>query len=172
MRDYETSLTWEQMDYLFDIDPIAGSVIWKNPSGNRAANLKGKPAGCFCHPFGYVPIYINKKMYKRHRLIWFYVHKKWPCVDIDHIDGSKQNDSINNLREADKSQNMFNSKIRITNKSGIKGICWDRRRKRWKATIRAYNKEIHIGRYLTLEEATFARISAEEKYHGEFRRAA
>lgn len=171
MRDSETGLTWEDVDFLFEVNVDMGSIKWKNPTCNRAKFLKGKEAGCHKHSLGYVNIYINRKSYKRHRLIWFYANKRWPELDIDHIDGSKSNDIISNLREATKSQNLRNSKISKNNTSGVKGVAWDKIRKKWRAKIKAGN-EVYLGRFSTKDEAISARFLAEQQYHGRFARGA
>ena len=50
-----------------------------------------------------------------------------PCVD--HIDNSKGNNRIDNLRWATISENGMNCKIPNTNTSGTKGVWWDKERK-------------------------------------------
>ena|SRR3990167_1812976 len=48
---------------------------------------------------GYLNLYINGKMYRSHRLAWFYIHGKWPKFEIDHVDRNRANNSIKNLRD-------------------------------------------------------------------------
>jgi hypothetical protein len=55
------------------------------------------------------------------------------------------------------------------NKSGIIGVCWNKREEKWVAQIMLNNKNIHLGRFDDLEEACEARKEAEIKYFGEFR---
>lgn len=50
------------------------------------------------------------------------------------------------------------------NKSGHKGVYYDKRRGLWYAYINIHGKRINLGRYITKEKAIQERISAEEKY--------
>lgn len=164
-------LTWKRLNYLLEILPESGNVLWKNPPGLRGSFLVGKPAGCFRHKLKYVHICLDRKIYKRHRLIWFFVHKRWPINDIDHINGNKQDDRLCNLREATRSQNMFNSKLKRNNSSGRKGIVWDKRRLKWRVRMVVKQNEIYVGRFDSFNEALAARVIAEQKHHGEYARA-
>jgi AP2 domain len=56
-------------------------------------------------------------------------------------------------------------KLRSDNKSGVKGVVWDKSRSKWKAEIKFGGKVIYLGRFDTLEEAKQSRLEAEEKYH-------
>jgi hypothetical protein len=53
---------------------------------------------------------------------------------------------------------------------GIKGVCYDPARSRYRATIAVNGKYMHLGRFSTSEEAQKAYSVAAEKYHGEFAR--
>ena len=86
-----------------------------------------------------------------------------PCVD--HIDNNTLNNNINNLRWATTSENGMNQKMSIKNTSGVKGVRYDKDRKKWKAEIKLNGINMHIGRYETIEEATRARqIKADELF--------
>lgn len=101
----------------------------------------------------------GKRIYAHH----FILPKRKDLV-TDHIDQNKKNNRSSNLRYATKSQNSFNGKVRKNNKSGIIGVSWCRKSKKWKATIRVNRKKIHLGFFEDLKDAAKARFSAEEKY--------
>ncbi len=93
--------------------------------------------------------------------------------EIDHIEPGELRGLDNrrsNLRLADRSQNMANVGLRVTNKSGYKGVWWDEGRKKWAAKIRVNYKAIHLGRYLVREDAARAYDIAAVRYFGEFAR--
>lgn len=168
--DVTSGLSWAEVDDLFWIDPEKGEVIWKNPQVFNANFLRGKPAGTFGHVLGYVMICIKRKSYKRHRLIWFYVHKRWPENDLDHIDGDNTNDKISNLREATRAQNMWNSIISKRNKSGTKGVSWSAQKGKWNAQLMVNGHLVRLGQFKLLDDAVNARKSAELVYHQGYRR--
>jgi hypothetical protein len=71
---------------------------------------------------GYVSIRIESRVYKAHRLAWLYVTGNMPTKLIDHINGDKSDNRWKNLREVTNQENCRNQKIRITNKTGYKGV--------------------------------------------------
>lgn len=85
---------------------------------------------------------------------------------VDHINRDKLDNRRSNLRIVTHSINHFNSKLLITNKSGINGVFYDKQRKKWTARIEINSKSIFLGRFLTIEEAANARKQAERKYLG------
>lgn len=64
--------------------------------------------------------------------------------------------------------NNLSAKIRKNNTSGIKGVCWDKRRNKWLAQIRFQGRNYNLGRYAKIEDAAEARKEAEEKKFGDF----
>ena len=89
---------------------------------------------------------------------------------IDHIDGNPLNNKISNLRLATMSQNQCNKKVQTNNKSGVTGVYFINDTNKWTASIQLSGKKVVLGCYQTKEEARQARIEAEKKYFGKFRR--
>lgn len=87
---------------------------------------------------------------------------------IDHIDRNAFNNQKSNLRLATKSQNAMNSKLRVDNTSGIKGVSWKKDKNKWLAYIDFNNKRIFIGYFNNLKDAAKSRIETELKYFKEF----
>lgn len=50
------------------------------------------------------------------------------------------------------------------NKSGFKGVYFNKSRNKWEAYINIHNRKISLGRYFTIEEAIKVRKEAENKY--------
>lgn len=125
-----------------------------------------KPAGDIDKRYGYRRIQIEGKIYKAHRLIWKYHYGKDPKEFIDHIDGNRTNNNMENLREATRQQNGFNRGPQKNNKLGIKGVRKDGNK--YRATIIINGKEKHLGMFFTIEEARLAREEAEKKLFKEF----
>ena len=120
---------------------------------------------------GYTKIKWAGKMYQAHRLIFAY-HHSWLPDEVDHINGDRADNRIENLRAATKNLNQHNAQRRSDNKSGVKGVHWCERDKRWIAIIRCDNKVAFCGYYRDLSAAKIAVQEAREQLHGSFARHA
>ena len=138
-------------------------LFWKKPT--RKQDI-GKVAG-YIRPDGYVRIKIEGKLYYGHRIIFIYYNGYLPKF-IDHIDGNPRNNNINNLREASRCQNSYNSKIAINNKSGVKGVSWHKKASKWMVCILANSKVNYLGLYDHIEDAKKVALDARKELHGEF----
>ena len=121
--------------------PLTGHFHWhKRKNGCRKSQRAG-----YIGVDGYCTIRINGTLYKAHRLAWFYVHKRWPSKFIDHVNGDRGDNRLENLREAEHSDNIQNSKLSKLNKSGYKGVSFHKRRRKWRARIRARGEVFELG---------------------------
>lgn len=89
-------------------------------------------------------------------------------VVVDHINGDGLDNRRSNLRVATNAENGRNRRISVANKSGFKGV--DFNRGRWRATIRDGSRPVFLGRFKTPEEAHDAYCKAAVKLHGDFSR--
>lgn len=121
-------------------------------------------------PDGYTYIKIDKKDYGAHILACFYINEKWPTNDVDHIDGNRSNNKYKNIRVATRSQNKMNTKLRSDNTTGVKGVYFCNRTKKYQAQITLNGKNKYLGRYKTLKEARAAYCNAARELFGEFAR--
>lgn len=71
-----------------------------------------------------------------------------------------------NCKWATATEQQRNQRIQRNNSSGVKGVSWDKSKQKWAVQITANYKNIHIGRFSSLQEAALARKRAEEKYWG------
>jgi hypothetical protein len=62
-------------------------------------------------------------------------------VFVDHIDGNPLNNQRGNLRLVSNRQNCLNQKIGVRNKSGYKGVWWNKESGKWATGVRGENKE-------------------------------
>lgn len=108
------------------------------------------------------------KMYLAHRVAWAIHYGEWPKSDIDHIDGDKKNNRINNLRTALPAENLRNKKKTKANKSGLKGVSWDASRGRWRAVIAKNGRQKFLGYFDDIEHGHAAYVAASASMHGEF----
>lgn len=114
---------------------------------------------------GYRQITINYKMYLAHRLAWFYLYGSFPNGFIDHINGNKQDNRIENLRIVSHIGNCQNQrKATSRSKTGLIGVCSDVNN-RYRARIRVNGKDFHLGVYSSPEEAHEIYKKAKRLFH-------
>jgi hypothetical protein len=141
-----------------------GVLYWKKTSGRK---LKGNQAGWLNK--GYVMVGIGGEEHPAHRII-FLLHHGYCPEYIDHVDGNRSNNRIENLRSATLNENARNCKKPSHNTSGYKGVCWDKNRNKWMAYITINNKFKSLGRYEQIEDAHFAYTNAAKQHFGNFAR--
>lgn len=83
---------------------------------------------------------------------------------LDHINNDTLDNRKENLRITTTSNNLRNGTIRVNNTTGVKGVCYNKDRKKYEARIKVNYKNILLGRFDTLEEAKNKRKDAEIKY--------
>jgi hypothetical protein len=159
-------LSQARLKELLNYDPGSGEFTWK--AARRGIQI-GWIAG-HVWPDGYRKITIDGQPYQAHHLAWLYVHGKLPRR-IDHKDGQRDHNSIDNLRLATQSQNRANSRRSITNTSGFKGVSWDPKTQNWRPGIMKDGKTVRFGRFSTAEEAHRAYVAKAVELFGEFARA-
>jgi len=132
----------------------------------RGKLKKGQKIGCV-NGKGYKQTLYKGKIYTIHRIIFLMQHGNLPKF-IDHIDGNRTNNRIENLREATHQQNCWNMSFSTRNSSGIKGVSWNKQRKQWIAQVGINGKPMYFGGYKDLELAELVVQMAREKYHGKY----
>jgi hypothetical protein len=140
-----------------------GELYWKIKTSNiKIGDMVGHKQST-----GYIRASVKGKFYLSHRLIFLMFHGYLPKF-IDHIDNNPSNNKIENLREATKSQNGCNQKISVANTSGVKGIIWFKRNKKWGVQLNINGKNKYFGLYHNIEVAKFIAETMRYKYHGAF----
>ena len=158
----ESSLSHEELLEILDYDKDTGIFTW---TGKRKGTKAGKIAGTISSD-NYVQIQISGKLYRSHRLAWFYIYKTWPTNLIDHIDRDTLNSSIYNLREATPATNQRNRKINKNSTTGIKGVSLNNNTGKYEVYIKINYKKKHLGLFSTIEEAILAQNKAQEQLDG------
>jgi hypothetical protein len=158
-------LTAERLRSLLSYDPVTGEFRWIKSCGKRRA---GAVAGCVC-VHGYVVIRIDGQLYRSSRLAWLHERGEWPADEIDHKSRERKDDRFENLRAATASQNMANRTSRGS-ASGARGVWIDhsRKNKKFCAKICVNRRQIHLGKFATLEAASHAYEAAARQYFGDF----
>ena len=164
-----SKLTAERLREVSRYEPLTGEFTWLHDAGSRAR--KGCPAGCVKNG-RHTAIMIDNVLYKAHRLAFFYMMGRWPIPEVDHQNLEKSDNRWENLREANRAQNMANTPVRSSNKSGFKGVSWAKDRNAWRAQITVNYKNKVIGAFSTKEAAYAAYCEESARLHMTFSRIA
>lgn|SRR5262245_46563756 len=90
---------------------------------------------------------------------------------VDHRDCDGLNNTKANLRLCTNAQNQANKpKYNKPTSSRFKGVFWDKRVRKWGASIAINNKRKNLGRFLIEEDAARAYDEAAREIQGEFAR--
>lgn len=136
-------------------------LLWKV---KKAARVKIGDIAGGKDKYGYQIVSVNYRLFKCHRIIWALFYGEWPSGSIDHINGVKDDNRIENLRVVTHQENLRNQKKRKTNKTGVHGISRQRALSKWQVFITVDYKNIYLGVYEDFFEAVCARKSAELQY--------
>jgi hypothetical protein len=156
-------ITQELVRELFNY--VDGKIYWRI---KKQKVTLGKEAGTL-NSGGYKFCGINGKLYLVHRIIYLFHHGVLPEI-LDHINGDPLDNRIENLRPATHSQNLYNSKLRKDNTSGVKGVSWHKQSQKWMVRIRIGTFRKSLGLFDDLELAKLVSIEAQNKYYKEFAR--
>jgi hypothetical protein len=154
-------ITADHIRSILDYDPATGVFIWK--AHKHRHDLIGKKAGSPTNT-GYWAIAINNEKRLAHRLAWLYITGKWPFGHIDHIDGDKQNNSFDNLREVTRFGNLQNMRLPTkANKVGFLGV--SAHQGKWRVQIMTNGQRIRESGFNTPEEAHKRYLTLKRLYH-------
>jgi len=141
-----------------------GELYWKQTLSNVAK--AGKPAGCKSSNT-YGSITIDKKAYCLHKVV-FCMHHGYMPKQVDHIDGNRKNNRIENLRPATNAENSLNRPAQKNSKSGIKNVSWNSQNQKWWVQVTKDKKKVVSEMFDDLELAELVAYEARCKYHGQF----
>lgn len=145
---------------LLNYDSQTGLFTWK--VGRPKASM-GALAGSITKD-GYVMLTIDRAKVYAHRVAWLFEKNAWPAAEIDHINGVRHDNRIENLRDVSPSVNQQNvRRARCDNKSGFLGVT--RQKNLWTSQLTIGGKTLHLGLFRTPEEASEAYLKAKRKHH-------
>jgi hypothetical protein len=162
----EDNISVEYLRTRLKYDEKTGNLFWLGCGSmpkKWTARWANKPASSLAGN-GYIQIKIGKKSLIAHRVCWALHYGEWPDGSIDHINGIRSDNRIENLRVVSRQTNQRNMKKYSTNKSGIVGVVRDTNRNKWYAYITIGNRKKNIGRFICLGQAIRARKEAEKLY--------
>lgn len=112
--------------------------------------------------------YINGKAIKKEIMMHRLIMNPEKGMVIDHKNRNKLDNRRANLRVCTQAKNRLNSIKKSNNTSGYIGVCWDKTKNKWLASIHLHGKQKYLGRYDTAQEASKVRDEAAKQYYGEY----
>ena len=110
---------------------------------------------------GYAHVWVDGKTQLTHRVLWESAFGPIPKGKmIDHINGDKKDNRLENLRCVTAQQNQYN-------RACTKGFSWDKSRGKWRAQITHNYKVIFLGRYDNIIDARAAYLRKYNEINGE-----
>jgi hypothetical protein len=161
-------------------NPETGILTWKerenNPRFNTSfANKRAGNERTLTHNNNVIPYTFRRlsityngksKEYVEHRIAWAIYHGSDipEGLQIDHINGDPCDNRIDNLRTVTIQGNAQNRCKPSNNTSGVVGVSYNKREKRWRSYIKIEGKQKHIGSFINKEDAIEERKKAEIEY--------
>jgi hypothetical protein len=145
--------------YIWDLKDMHGNIV------NSTLLDSIPPFYLYEAADGYV-MYHDHEV-KRPRAYHRYLIRAKTCQIVDHHDGDKLNNTMNNLRFVTQHQNLINKGPSKLNTSGHRGVCWSKNRCKWQASVKCNNQYKYLGCYTTKAGAVAAR-SAWDAAHPEY----
>ena len=150
----------EMLLYLFEYKD--GKLFNKTNSKQRK---KGSEVG-YINAYGYVVCKINSCSYYVHRLMWQMFFGSLNGKDIDHINGNKSDNRMENLRLVTKKENNRNlRKAKINSKTSLIRACFHKKSGKFIAQIQNNGKYEYIGLFETAKEAHEAYLNRKREIH-------
>lgn len=173
----------QDLRQLLSYNPDTGELVWLPRDESwfkKARDAKGwnkKYAGTKAFQtlhYGYLHGHVFKKHYFAHRVAWALHYGSWPEGQIDHVNGVRSDNRIENLRDVTHSDNQKNVKLRHDNKCGMPGIDWKKHASAWRVRVSREGKRHLVGYFKNLDEAMAARRYAQNQaaYHANHGRIA
>lgn len=152
-------ITQDYLKRLFIYCEKTGNMYARVPRRNRP---KGSTLGSV-GSHGYLETSIDGNKYLVHRLIWLYQMGVFPDK-IDHINHVPLDNRWVNLRNACDQTNMMNTSLSKNSTTGINGVSYCKRLKKFRAYIMNNRKQTNLGWFTDINDAIAAREQADIDY--------
>lgn len=143
---------------------------WSAASNQKRWNSRyaEHPAFTLMDVNGYLRGVIEKTGLMAHRVAWAVTVGHYPKLSLDHINGIRTDNRLQNLRQANRQQQGWNTRPHVGKSSNFLGVSFRKDRNVWRANIFLNGKQVSIGTFDSEEEAAKARDEVARKHHGEF----
>lgn len=159
-KEKQKNNTYNFVSKYLSYDQHTGTICWIKKF-NKASKIKIGDVAGGVQKNGYRMITFNLKSFNASRLAWLLFYKNWPSNYIDHINGIRSDNRINNLRDCTQRENQQNLK---THRSGkLIGAHYDKRSNVWYSEIYFNKKRNRLGTFASEELANEAYLKALNK---------
>ncbi|MFQ6183638.1 HNH endonuclease signature motif containing protein [Sinorhizobium meliloti] len=169
----ESFLSFAQVNSVLGYEAESGLLFWKERPRSMFttegswkiwnARFAGKEAFTSFKD-GYKRGCIFYRHVRAHRVAWMLSHGVWPSGEIDHIDGDRANNKLENLRDVPGAENRKNARRPRNNISGVVGVSWRKDTRKWSARVKIGGRVKCLGDFKSFDEAVATRKLAESKY--------
>lgn len=155
-------LTITRANALASFEYRDGNLYWRVAVG---AARPGDVVGSLCQ--GHRKFTWRQRTHYAHRVIWLMHHGVWPEHQIDHINGKRDDNRIENLRPATNTENARSMNV-VRSRTGFKGVTVGGRA--FVASIMVNRQRVHLGCFDDPADAARRYDSAAREHFGEFAR--
>lgn len=161
MRTAAIDWTKEELQEAFEVRD--GKLWRKEYVDSRGNRYPQSPVKASVGGYGYIRVSLKGGRVGYHTIVWTLTYGNIPDgYTVDHIDGDRSNNNINNLRLVTKRQNGQNMKVHRQGR--LAGCSYHKQHKRWIALIQVEGRRLFLGYFPTEQEAHQAYLDALEKH--------
>lgn len=140
-----------------------GSLFWRRSLTGKN-RIAGNKAG-YRNRDGYIMVEVAGKAVAAHRVVWLMHTGRWPDGEIDHINGVRDDNRIENLRDVTHQANTENRRLPVrSSATGALGVTLTKDG-RYRARIRSDGRLISLGVFGSAEDAHAAYVEAKRRLH-------
>jgi hypothetical protein len=151
-------ISQKRLKEVLKYEPDTGNFFWLD----KPHVPKNTPAGCHDKK-GYMRIFVDGREYRAGRLAFLYMYGRFPYPCVDHINGIRDDDRIENLREVTNRQNLQNKAVHRAGR--LPGAQKDRGGK-WRSECWNGSNRRFLGIFATEQEAHKAYMAACKEAEG------
>lgn len=174
-----TELTQQVLNDTLFYNPLTGKLVWKPRDRSLFRSdvshkqyhkrFVGKPALTADNGEGYLTGTVLGHRVKAHQVIWVMTYGQLPekGYEIDHINGVRSDNRLENLRAVSKHTNGKNQRLQSRNTTGVAGVSWYKPTKKWLVRINIDKETVCGGYFTSFQEACEIRamLALQNGYH-------